>query len=170
MFVVQETIFASECKDMAITNSAKLDPSVSNKLIQVHQAEFDWIHNTNAFQRLKHLSSLKDNWDGYGAQTFTRQHIQRALDLFEASQDYFNKNNLSFSHYSPFIAPCSDGEILFEWRGRLFPQRDLEIFVSRNLSQPFTYLKTDLMTNTDTEDSFVDPNFGHTLLKWLLEP
>ena len=104
---------SSNDKDIVLSKS-----TIKNiEHLKVHQAEFDWTSNTNAFQRLTHLNTLQDNWDGYGAEGFSRQHIYRALDLFEVTRSYFNGNNMSFSRLSPFIAPCSDGAILFEWSG-----------------------------------------------------
>ncbi|MEA5489186.1 MULTISPECIES: hypothetical protein [Pseudanabaena] len=149
------------------TAISKLNSAEKNVSIQVHQAEFDWITNINAFQRLKHLITLKDNWDGYGAAGFSRQHIQRALDLFAVTQCYFNAHNLRFSLLSPFIAPCSDGAILFEWCGRRFPDRQLEIFIPVDLEQPFEYLKSD--HESDEDGNFTDVDFVISLLEWLME-
>jgi hypothetical protein len=125
------------------------------------------MYNTNAFQRLKHLITLKDNWDGYGAKRFTIQHIRRALDLFAIVQSHFNDRELNFSHLSPFVAPCSDGAILFEWGGKRFPERELEIFVPANPDDPFEYLKN--YDDINEDGSFTETNLTHTLLEWLLD-
>ncbi|GBO53568.1 hypothetical protein APA_1475 [Pseudanabaena sp. lw0831] len=189
MFVARQSIFTNkpltqvdEHEDVAITalfrprskDSNDIDIALSkpksiikNVELKVHQSEFDWISNTNAFQRLKHLITLKDNWDGYGAAGFSGQHIHKALDLSEVTRSYFNANNMSFSRLSPFIAPCSDGAILFEWCGKRFPDRQLEIFVPANLEQPFEYLKSD--RDSDEEGNFIDVGFAINLLEWLME-
>lgn len=154
---------ANDIEDIVLSKS-----TINNiEHLKVHQAEFDWISNTNAFQRLTHLNTLQDNWDGYGAAGFSRQHIHRALDLFEVTRGYFNANNISFSRLSPFIAPCSDGAILFEWGGKRFPDRQLEIFVPANLEQPFEYLKSD--HESDDDGNFTDVGFTRSLLEWLME-
>ena len=186
MFVARQSIFTNKPltqvdghEDVAITAHfrpmsddidvalSKPKSTIKNVELKVHQYEFDWISNTNAFQRLKHLNTLQDNWDGYGAAGFSRQHIHRALDLSEVTRSYFNANNMSFSHLSPFIAPCSDGAILFEWCGKRFPDRQLVIFVPANLEQPFEYLKSDC--DSDEDGNFIDVGFANTLLKWLME-
>jgi hypothetical protein len=149
------------------TAVSKSNTTANNNFpIQVHQTEFDWISNTNAFQRLKHLITLKDNWDGYGATEFNKQHINKALELFAIIKSYFNSKNLSFSHFSPFIAPCSDGAILFEWRGKKFPDRELEIFVTTKLTEPIEYLKSN--QDCEEESSFEDIGFVIPLLEWLM--
>ena len=82
-------------------------------------------------------------------------------------QGYFYTNKLNFSRLSPFIAPCSDGAILFEWSGNRFPARQLEIFVPANLEQPFEYLKSD--RHSDEDGNFTDLSFAISLLEWLME-
>ena len=129
--------------------------------------KFDWRLNINAFQRLKNLSTLENNWDGYGAPKFTKLHIRKALDLYAHINFYFNSKDISFSKYFPFIAPCSDGAILFEWGGKKFLDCQLEIYVPNNLSAPFEYLKSDL--NGDQENSFIEIGFSSELLEWLLK-
>jgi hypothetical protein len=186
MFVARQSIFTNKPltqvdghEDVAITANfrpmsddidvalSKPKSTIKNVEPRVHQYEFDWISNTNAFQRLKHLITLQDNWDGYGAAGFSRQHIQKALDLFAVIKGYFDDQNLSFSYLSPFIAPCSDGAILFEWCGKRFPNRQLEIFVPANLKQPFEYLKSDC--DSDEDGDFMDSSFASSLFKWLME-
>jgi len=186
MFVVRNSAItantpklASLSQDVAITIASrpsfiggdtalsKSSTAANNNFpIQVYQTEFDWITNTNAFQRLKHLITLKDNWDGYGATEFSKQHIDKALELFTVIQSYFNASNLSFSHFSPFIAPCSDGAILFEWSGKRFPDRELEIFVTTKLTDPFEYLKSN--QDCEEEGRFADLGCVIPLLEWLL--
>lgn len=51
------------------TNTSKLAPS------------FDWTHDCNAFQRIKHLAHLPEKWDGYDAPKFSRKQINRALEI-----------------------------------------------------------------------------------------
>ncbi len=151
--------------DTALSSMSNLQ-TPQHAHLQARQTEFDWINNTNAFQRLKHLVTLKDNWDGYGATKFTRQQVERALDLFSVVYSYFISRDLNFSHVSPFIAPCSDGAILFEWAGKRFPDRDLEIYVPADLDKPFEYLKTD---QKEAEGVLSDPKEVLPLLSWLFK-
>jgi hypothetical protein len=152
--------------DTALTSKSNL-PTLQHVHLQAQQTEFDWINNTNAFQRIKHLVTLKDNWDGYGAPKFARHQVERALELFSAIYSYFIDKDLSFSHFSPFIAPCSDGAILFQWVGKRFPDRDLEIYVPAHPDQPFEYLKND--QGTEAEGVLSAPKEVLPLLSWLFE-
>jgi len=93
------------------------------------QTEFDWVHNTSSFQRLRNLLTLEDNWNGYGTPPFPRPQMIRAFELYSNVYSYCLAKEMNFSQFSPFIAPCSDGAILFEWAGQRFFCRELEIFV-----------------------------------------
>lgn len=151
-----ETAISPEFKrDVAITNSwvqllsnsrnssaTEITVSSPSKSLIIRPAEFDWVENTNPFQRLKNLLTLENNWDGYGAPKFSRPQIQRALDLYSSIYHYYISKKINFSQNSPFIAPCSDGSILFEWGGKRFPTKELEIFVSSDIDSPFEYLKS----------------------------
>lgn len=150
--------------DIALSSASNL-LTPQHVHLQAQQTEFDWINNTNAFQRIKHLVTLKDNWDGYGAPKFTRHKVERALELFSAIYSYFIYRDLSFSCFSPFIAPCSDGAILFEWVGKKFPDRDLEIYVPAHLDKPFEYLRND--QDIETEGFLSEPKEVLPLLSWL---
>jgi hypothetical protein len=126
--------------------------------------EFDWAKNTNPFQRIRHLLTLEDNWDGYGAARFSRPHIKRALELYSSIYEYYLAQKIDFSQKAPFIAPCSNGSILFEWVGKRFPDRELEIFVRSAMECPLEYLKS--AEDLEEEESF---SIGETvsLLNWL---
>jgi hypothetical protein len=108
-----------------------------SRSFQASKPEFDWGDNTNAFQRIKGLLSLPDNWDGYGAQVFSRQQVQKALDLYSEIYQYYFDYEIDFSELYPFIAPCSDGSILFEWSGNRFPHKQLEIFIASSSEEDF---------------------------------
>lgn len=109
--------------------------------LKTSQAKFDWAGNRNAFQRLRNLLTLEKNWDGYGAPPFLRPQVARALDLYSDIYRYYLEKEMNFSQLAPFIAPCSDGAILFEWAGRRFPSRELEIFVPPAMKAPLEFLK-----------------------------
>lgn len=107
------------------------------------QLDFDWQKNTNAYQRIIHLSDLEHKWDGYDAPKFSKKQIDLALTLYSNLRTYCIYKGLDFSKVEPFIAPCSDGMVLFEWVGKRFPSRQLEIYIPLLEKDTFEYLKTD---------------------------
>lgn len=132
--------------------------------LQTSQTEFDWISNTNAFQRLKNIQTLEDNWDGYGTCKFSREQVSRAFDLYSSIYDYYLAKEIKFSQLSPFIAPGSDGSILFEWAGQRFPTRELEVFVPSATEDEFEYLKCSGIQDEEGKFSIQEIE---TLLDWL---
>lgn len=132
--------------------------------LKTSQAEFDWIRNTNPFQRLRNLLTLEDNWDYYGAPAFLRPQIVRAFELYSNIYSYYLSKEMNFSQLSPFIAPCSNGAILFEWAGQRFPHRELEIFVPSTMESPLEVLKC--ADDLEEEGIFVADEVN-TLLNWL---
>jgi hypothetical protein len=134
--------------------------------LQTSQIGFDWISNTNAFQRLKNLQTLEDNWDGYKASKFSREQVSRAFDLYSSIYDYYLAKEMKFSQLSPFIAPASDGSILFEWAGKRFPTRELEIFVPSATEGGFEYLKCD---SSQEDEGNLSLQEIESLLDWLFD-
>jgi|GEM_PF-3092358 len=132
--------------------------------VKTSQAEFDWIGNTNPFQRLRHLVTLEDNWDGYGAPEFSWEQVSRALELYASIYSYYLEKKMSFSQLAPFIAPGSDGSILFEWAGQRFPSRELELFVPAAPADELEYLKS---SNNGDEEGTSPLEEIVTLLGWL---
>lgn len=128
------------------------------------QVEFDWAKNTNPFQRIKNLLTFENNWDGYGSPKFSRLQISRALELYSSIYDYYLSQEINFSQNAPFIAPCSNGSILFEWGGRRFPDKELEIFVPSAMDSPLEYLKS--AEDTEEEENFSIDEIV-SLLNWL---
>ncbi|NMG09031.1 hypothetical protein [Brasilonema sp. UFV-L1] len=116
------------------------------------QQVFDWQKNTNAYQRIVHLSDLEDKWDGYDAPKFSKEQIDLALNLYSNLRTYCINRGLDFSKVEPFIAPCSDGMVLFEWAGKRFPFRQLEIYIPLEAEDKLEYLKTE--GNSDIEGEF----------------
>jgi hypothetical protein len=149
-------------KDVAITTSDSL--LLEKKNLSSSQLTFDWSTNRNPFQRLKNLLFLEENWDGYGAPQFSRTQVYRAFDLYSNVYSYYLSKGISFSEHSPFIAPGSDGTVLFEWAGRRFPRRTLEIFVPSDSSIPLEYFQNE--AGSEGEGLFfIDEIDG--LLDWL---
>jgi hypothetical protein len=125
-------------KDVAITASEEYFTKESFPDASV---KFDWATNRNPFQRLKNLLALEANWDGYGAAPFSRAQINRAFDLYSNIYSYYLDREIDFSKLAPFIAPGADGAVLFEWAGRRFPEKELEILIPATSSNPLEYLK-----------------------------
>jgi hypothetical protein len=136
------------------TNTSKLTPS------------FDWMQNCNAFQRIKNLAHLPEKWDGYDAPKFSRKQINRALEVFAFIQSYQKRNQLEWHQVEPFISPSSDGSILFEWGGKRFPHRNLEIYVAQEPDLTIEYLKTDIKMDSDIEEKCQMDGIND-LLNWL---
>jgi hypothetical protein len=134
------------------------------KSLRTSQAEFDWVNNKNAFQRLRNLLTLEDNWDNYGAPPFFRPQVVRAFELYSNIYSYYLVKEINFSRLSPFIAPCSNGSILLEWAGQRFLHRELEIFVPSKMEDSLEFLKWE--NDLEEEDTFIAEEVN-ALLDWL---
>lgn len=167
-YMVERDTSPQLSRDAAITTTSSSNAENTGSLhhsgLIASQVEFDWATNTNPFQRLKNLLTLEDNWDGYGAPKFSRPQINRALELYSSIYDYYLSQEINFSQNAPFIAPCSNGSILFEWAGRRFPNKELEIFVTLAMDSPLEYLKS--AEDIEEEDNFAIDEIV-SLLDWL---
>ena len=132
------------------------------------EKSFDWKDNQNAFQRLIHLADLPDKWDGYGAPKFSRHQINRAIEIFQSIQDYSKEFKIGWGKIEPFIAPSSNGSILFDWSGKRFALKNLEIYVPLDTKQSLEYLKTDIGLNHDIEGEFQSSQISD-LIDWLVK-
>lgn len=130
------------------------------------QQAFDWQKNTNAYQRIIHLSDLEDKWDGYNAPKFSSSQVDLALTLYSNLRTYSISRELDFSKIEPFIAPCSDGMVLFEWAGFRFPSRQLEIYIPVSAENTLEYLKTD---EKSEEEGEFDLEQLYFILDWLFK-
>lgn len=123
--------------------------------IKTQPKGFDWINNTDPLERINHLSDLEKNWDGYNAPRFFEVHQSRARTLYyyfalaidklylhTYSMMYKDILNSKDFGVKPFVAPCSDGSILFEWSGKRFPDKQLEILIPADENSPLEYLKS----------------------------
>lgn len=126
---------------------------------------FDWLKNTNASQRIIDLLDLEDKWDGYAAPKFYKEQVDLALTLYSNFRTYCINRELDFK-VEPFIAPSSDGTILFEWAGSRFPSRQLEIYIPVSAENTLEYFKTD--GEYEDENNF---NLEHLyfILDWLFK-
>lgn len=130
------------------------------------QQAFDWQKNISAYQRIIHLSDLEDKWDGYNAPKFSSNQVNLALTLYSNLQTYSINRGLDFSIVEPFIAPCSDGMVLFEWAGFRFPSRQLEIYIPAPAENALEYLKTDGKFQEEGEFYLVKL---YSILNWLFK-
>lgn len=135
------------------------------------QEPFDWKKTTNAYQRIVHLADLEDKWDGYNAPIFSKEQINVALDVYSKTRTYAIDRGLNFSKVEPFIAPCSDGSILFEWAGKRFPSRQLEVYIpkEREAEQSFEYLKSVEDSEGEEEEGKLSLNKLYHVLDWLFK-
>ncbi|MBD2626201.1 hypothetical protein [Trichormus variabilis] len=128
------------------------------------QEEFDWQQNRNAYQRIIHLSDLEDKWDGYNAPKFSKKQVHLALTLYSHLRSYCIARNINFAKIEPFVAPCADAMILFEWSGKRFPNKQLELYVPISSEHNFEFLKTE-------GDSEIEGEFKldelYPILDWL---
>lgn len=138
-------------------------------LLSISESEFDWVANTNAFQRLRHLAELPDKWDGYNAPAFSRRQVNRAFGIFASIQSYQTTYSTDWQQLEPFIAPGADGSILFEWAGKRFPDKNLEIYVTQQPNSSIEYLQTDIVKGIEIEGECQTTEITE-LLTWLLNP
>jgi hypothetical protein len=166
--VASSMISPASSRDAAISDTFKHSPSPMGRHLTTSQHEFDWVTNRNPFQRLRNLLTLENNWDGYGAPPFFRDQLSRAYELYADIYSFYLASKIDFSKLAPFIAPCSDGAILFEWAGQRFPDQELEIFVPSIASAPITFLKSKSISSFEQEGELAigDVNI---LLNWLLD-
>jgi hypothetical protein len=132
------------------------------------QEPFDWEKTTNAYQRIVHLVDLEDKWDGYNAPVFSNKQIDVALDIYSRTRVYAIDKGLNFSKIEPFIAPCSDGSILFEWAGSRFSSRQLEVYIPKGgeVEELIGYFKS--VEDSEEEEGELSLNKLYHILDWLL--
>ncbi|MEA5470569.1 hypothetical protein [Spirulina sp. 06S082] len=129
-----------------------------------NQTEFDWSKNTNPFDRISHLRDLQENWDNYGAPSFSEQQINRAIRIYLQFLDYSFSQQDNYLDIRPFVAPSSDGSILLEWGGNRFPIRQLELYIPADLESDLQYLKSSAI---DDEEGDINENKLSVLFSWL---
>lgn len=156
--------------DVSYSNAAITTRSISPQAFQKAPPTFDWANNTNAFQRIKAMLGLQAGWDNYRAPAFALAQIKKALGLCTIVYEYYLTRDFRFLESQPFIAPGSDGSILFEWSGNRFPIKELEISVVYSASDVvFEYLKSSAEGEEDEGQLALDKVQVHLLLDWLFE-
>ena len=91
-----------------------------------------------------------------------------ALTLYSNLRTYCIYKRIDFLTVEPFVAPCSDGTILFEWAGKRFPSRQLEIYIPVDGVATFEYLKTDGENEEEIEGEFNLEQL-YSILDWLFK-
>ncbi|MEW6492330.1 MAG: hypothetical protein AB1589_07435 [Cyanobacteriota bacterium] len=167
-----QAVYASEYLKKGGLNKSKDTSTDFAFVVDARKQEpFDWKKTTNAYQRIVHLADLEDKWDGYNAPIFSKEQINIALDVYSKARTYAIDRGLNFSKVEPFIAPCSDGSILFEWAGKRFPSRQLEVYIpkEREAEQSLEYLKSVEDSEEEEEEGKVSLNKLYHVLDWLFK-
>ncbi len=150
-FGIRQSLPASKAALKFLSSSGVYVVEDSSLFIDTRkQQPFDWQKSVGAYQRIIHLSDLDDKWDGYNAPKFSKEQIDLALTLYSSLRTYCIDRGFDFSKIEPFIAPCSDGMILFEWAGKRFPTKQLEVYVPLE-AEKFEYLKTEVESEVEGE-------------------
>jgi hypothetical protein len=160
-------IYAGQHQE-SLMNEGKLTASavkLSSPVRIATQKGFDWKKNRNPYQRIIHLRDLATNWDHYGASPFSKTQIRKSLDVYSAVISFLLARHLNLSQGEPFIAPGSNGKVLFEWAGSRFPVRQLEIEVSSDASD-LEFLK---VSQNFEEEGTINEAQIESLLSWLFE-
>lgn len=153
--------------NQSFQKSLEINTPVLYPLSRPDESEpFDWMKTTDPYLRIIHLSDLESGWDGYQAPAFSQEQINKALNLYSLMRDYCFRNRLKFAQVQPFIAPCSDGMILFEWAGKRFPFRQLEVYIPTIINTQFEYLKTEGECDSEGECNL---SGLRSLLDWLFK-
>lgn len=157
----------SYAAELVLKRSSDTDVDTSSLFVDTRKQEpFDWVKTTNAYQRIIHLLDLEDRWDGYDALKFSKSHVERALTFYSSLRTYSINRRLNFQKIEPFVAPSSDGSILFEWAGKRFPIRQLEVYVPREEHHLFEYLKTE---GESEEEGELHLDGLYLILDWLFK-
>ena len=82
-----------------------------------------------AFERLKEIRSLPDNWDGYGTRAVASALISKMAVMVKAIPD----DEFAYKLPMPVISPASDG-LQIEWNGE---RRGVEIILDFNGKESF---------------------------------
>lgn len=99
-------------------------------------------------ERLKSFKSLNAGWDSYGAKPIEWSVINRAIEFVcHVLYDIDSQNKDVVPH--PFIAPCSDGSIQFEWSTCY---KELTLSIPEKETKPIEYLKADMTSGEEKEE------------------
>lgn len=95
--------------------------------------------------------------------------VDLALTLYSNLRTYCINRGLNFSKIEPFIAPSSDGRILFEWAGKRFRSRQLELYILVSGKGTLEYLKTDEKYEEEGEFNLNNLERLYSILDWLFK-
>lgn len=99
-------------------------------------------------ERLKGFKSLKEGWDSYSAKPIEWSAINRAIGFVcHVLYNIDSQNKDVIPH--PFIVPCSDGGIQFEWSTCY---KELTLTIPEKETEPIEYLKADMTSGEEKEE------------------
>lgn len=158
------TSFNSEATNSLNTSTLFNYIQLESISYDINKNEFDWINNINPLDRIYHLRNLPENWDNYGASGFSEEHIERAKKIYLQFIEYSFSLQEQLLDIRPFVAPCSDGSILFEWAGKRFPIRQLEIYIPRDINSNLLYLQS---SDNFEDEAEISESCLSILFNWL---
>lgn len=117
-------------------------------------------------KKLLEISNLPHNWDGYNSSIFPRCQVDRAERLYIRICNYYESKGIDIETMTPFVAPCSgiNGDILFDWCGDRFPDKELEVYIPKDKEVMIHYLKSD--SEGELEGNTLENDLSE-LLDWL---
>lgn len=85
--------------------------------------------------QIDNFSNLPENWDSYNANTIDAPVLNRAKRLIRDMFFIFNDKGKSLPE--PFVSPCPDGSIQFEWD---LASKEIEILIPYSEQAAISYL------------------------------
>lgn len=89
----------------------------------------------DALEKISKFKELSNNWDSYNANRITQTTISRAEGFLRSIFLALLKKDKNLSE--PFVAPCPDGSIQFEWN---IGAREIEILIPYSEHIAVSYL------------------------------
>ncbi len=152
-------------RNSSITSSLSHQMPFASKSLKSNSEDFDWINNQNPYDRIVNMRGLPDNWDGYGASKFSYSQIQRCERIYFTFVQYSFRLKDNYYNIQPFVAPCSDGAVLFEWSGTRFPIRQLELTIPADEKKCISFFKSS--ESYEQEEEVMDTTMLKPLFDWL---
>lgn len=110
------------------------------------------------------FKDLKSGWDTYQAKVINVKTIVNAIDIISKIISSINLNDI-INIPIPFVAPLSNGGILFEW-STLY--REIEFSIPEKSNKPFQYLITVKHPFYEKEDEvYSSEELVNIVINWL---
>ncbi len=113
---------------------------------------------SDTIRKICELGNLHDNWDSYGAYRINENTIERAVDFLLY---IINNRNLS-SINQPYVLPCPNGSIQFEWN---YGRKDLEIMIPNNSQEQIVFVRDE---DSNIEEGKTDHRGAILQIYWLI--